>query len=114
MPQLIHQRKVDGIIKKGRFSYIPVADVERLQEDEDVKVARTRHAAKLRRNKAKSSKAAEEAQMAELDDEELQALIEELETRKELATTPADVQAAIEMLEEAQKQLRQRQRGFDP
>ena len=113
MPRLISQQKIFRI-KKGRFSYIPVDDVERLQDDEDIKAARTRHAAKLQRSKAKSLKPVEEAleaQIAELDDEELQALIEELETRKELATTPAEVQTAMETLEEVQKQLRQRQRG---
>lgn len=115
LPRLIQQRKV-SMLKKGRFSYILVDDVERLQEGEDVKVVRARHAAKLRRKKAKSSEAAEEALevwIADLDDAQLQALIEELESRKELATTPGVVQTALEILEEAQRELRQRQRGSD-
>jgi hypothetical protein len=113
MPQLIRQCKVDGIIRKGRFIYIAVADVERLQNDEDIKAARTHHAAKPQRNKVKFSTAVEDTLIAQLDDEALQALIEELETRKGLAMTLEDVQAAMEMLEEAQQQQRQRQLGSD-
>jgi hypothetical protein len=115
MPRLLSQQKVSRITK-GRFSYIPVDDVERLQDNEDVEAARTRHTAKLQRKKTNPSVSGEEtlqAGLTEFDEERLQACIEEFTTRKELATTPEEVQTIMEILEEARKQLRQRQRGSD-
>jgi hypothetical protein len=101
---LIARGYVHSVIRQGRFSYISVAEVERLADDEAIKAARSRCAAKLRRKKDKPSEA---------DEDELEARIAELEIIKELATTPEECHAVLEALEEAYKQCRQLQQGSD-